>query len=575
MMPLIATAATATAATAATLTPPNRPIAWVPLTVVVVLFVLVAVIGFLASRWRTDASSRGLHTLDEWGLGGRGFGTWVTWFLLGGDLYTAYTFVAVPAAMWASGAVSGFFAVPYTIVLYPIVFVLMSRLWSVSHRHGYVTPADFVGGRYGSRALSLAVAVTGIVATMPYIALQLVGIKAVLTVLGLGSDTNPFTADLPLIIAFVVLAAYTYTGGLRAPALIAIVKDVLIYVAIIVAIIYLPAKFGGWEGIFGAAEHKLSATNPATGMPFGAVIPGAASFNAYWTLALGSAMALFMYPHSITGVLSTKSRSTIRRNSMVLPLYSLLLGFLALLGYVAIKAGTQPVDVNGAINAQLVVPQLFLDSFPGWFAGIALAAIAIGALVPAAIMSIAASNLFTRNIYRDFFKPDATPKQQASVSKLVSLLVKVGALVFVLGMDQSSAINLQLLGGIWILQTFPAIVAGLYTRWFNKWALLIGWATGIIYGTVAAYNVVNPATHAHFGGSIAAFPFTSVTVYIGISAFVVNAVVTVVLTLILKAVRVKDTSDTTRPSDYGADEDDPKVIDLEARAEREGNVAAA
>ena len=128
MMPLIATAATATAATAATLTPPNRPIAWVPLIVVVVLFVLVAVIGFLASRWRTDASSRGLHTLDEWGLGGRGFGTWVTWFLLGGDLYTAYTFVAVPAAMWASGAVSGFFAVPYTIVLYPIVFVLMSRL---------------------------------------------------------------------------------------------------------------------------------------------------------------------------------------------------------------------------------------------------------------------------------------------------------------------------------------------------------------------------------------------------------------------------------------------------------------
>ena len=137
----------------------------------------------------------------------------------------------------------------------------------------------------------VAVALTGIIATMPYIALQLVGIKAVLTVLGLGSNTNPFMADLPLIIAFVVLAAYTYTGGLRAPALIAIVKDVLIYIAIIVAIAYLPAHFGGWEGIFGAAEKKLTATNPATGSPFGAVIPGAASFNAYWTLALGSAIA--------------------------------------------------------------------------------------------------------------------------------------------------------------------------------------------------------------------------------------------------------------------------------------------
>ncbi|QAY58610.1 sodium:solute symporter [Microbacterium protaetiae] len=549
---------------------PHRAIEWVPLIIVVILFVVVAIIGFWASRWRTAPADRGMKSLDEWGLGGRGFGTWVTWFLLGGDLYTAYTFVAVPAAMWAAGAVSGFFAVPYTIVLYPIVFLLMSRLWSVSHRHGYVTPADFVGGRYGSRTLSLAVALTGIIATMPYIALQLVGIKSVLTVLGLGSNTNWFMADLPLIIAFVVLAAYTYTAGLRAPALIAVVKDILIYAAIIVAIIYLPSKVGGWESIFSAADDKLSATNPATGNPFGAVIPGAGSFNAYWTLALGSAMALFMYPHSITGVLATKSRNTIRRNAMILPLYSLMLGGLALLGYVAIKAGTQPIDVDGAVNAQLVIPQLFTDLFPKWFAGVALAAIAIGALVPAAIMSIAASNLFTRNIYKDYFKKDATPQQEAKVSKLVSLIVKLGALVFVLGMDTSAAINLQLLGGIWILQTFPAIVAGLYTRWFNKWALFIGWAAGILYGTVSAYNVVNPATGKHFGGSIAEFPFTHITVYIGVSAFVVNAVVAVVITLILRAFKVQDTTDSTRRSDYGADENDPKVKEIEAAAAKEG-----
>nr|WP_274637976.1 sodium:solute symporter [Microbacterium bovistercoris] len=554
---------------------PQREIQWVPLVIVVVLFIAVAIVGFLASRWRTAPADRGLKSLDEWGLGGRGFGTWVTWFLLGGDLYTAYTFVAVPAAMWASGAVSGFFAVPYTIVLYPIVFLLMSRLWSVSHRHGYVTPADFIGGRYGSRTLSLAIAVTGIIATMPYIALQLVGIKAVLTVLGLGSNTNWFMADLPLIIAFVVLAAYTYTAGLRAPALIAVVKDILIYAAIIVAIIYLPGKVGGWEGIFQAADDKLSLTNPATGNPFGAVIPGAGSFNAYWTLALGSAMALFMYPHSITGVLATKSRNTIRRNAMILPLYSLMLGGLALLGYVAIKAGTQPIDVDGSVNAQLVVPQLFSDLFPKWFAGIALAAIAIGALVPAAIMSIAASNLFTRNVYRDFFKKDATPQQEAKVSKFVSLIVKLGALAFVLGMDASSAINLQLLGGIWILQTFPAIVAGLYTRWFNRWALFAGWAAGILYGTITAYNVVNPATHRNFGGSIANFPFTDIPVYIGVSAFALNAVVAVVLTLILRAFKVKDTADSTRRSDYGADEDDPKVAEIERQAALEqGNPLA-
>src|SRR5881296_1069812 len=140
------------------------------LAVLVGLFLLVTVLGFWASNWRRG---EGLASLDEWGLGGRKFGTWVTWFLLGGDLYTAYTFVAVPAAMFATGAVAGFFAVPYTIVAYPIVFVFLPRLWSVAHARGYVTPADFVRGRYDSRLLALAIAVTGIVATMPYIALQL------------------------------------------------------------------------------------------------------------------------------------------------------------------------------------------------------------------------------------------------------------------------------------------------------------------------------------------------------------------------------------------------------------------
>jgi solute:Na+ symporter, SSS family len=537
-----------------------RSINVVAFAVVIALFILVGVLGFYAARWRRGGEE-GLHSLDEWGLGGRKFGSWVTWFLLGGDLYTAYTFVAVPAAMWATGAVSGFFAVPYTIVLYPIVFLLMSRLWSVSHRHGFVTTADFVGGRYGSKPLSIAIAVTGIVATMPYIALQLVGIKAVLTVLGVGSPGNPLLNDLPLIVAFVVLAAYTYTSGLRAPAMIAVVKDVLIYLAVIVAIIYLPAKFGGWDHIFDAAQAKLTAVSPATGKPVGSVIPGAASYSAYWTLALGSALALFMYPHSVTGVLATKSRNTIRKNAALLPLYSLVLGFLALLGYVAIAAGTKPTELDGTtINPQLVVPQLFLDNFPSWFAGIALAAIAVGALVPAAIMSIAAANLFTRNIYRDIFRAEVTHRQEAKVSKIASLVVKFGALVFVIGMDQSAAINMQLLGGIWILQTFPSIVAGLYTRWFHRWALLGGWAVGIIYGTVAAYNVVNPVTKQNFGGSVAAIPGTDVQVYIAVVAFGLNLLVGVLLTLLFRVMKLPDGKDITSHADYGADETDPKVI---------------
>src|SRR5215213_9832476 len=155
----------------------------VALGVLIFFFALITVGGFYAARWRKPTDMESLH---EWGLGGRGFGTVVTWFLLGGDLYTAYTFVAVPAAMYATGAISGFFAVPYTIVVYPLIFIFMPRLF-----------------------------------------------------------------------AFAVLAAYTYSSGLRAPALIAFVKDFLIYLVIIVAVVYIAVKIG-FGTMFDAAEKKMN-----------------------------------------------------------------------------------------------------------------------------------------------------------------------------------------------------------------------------------------------------------------------------------------------------------------------------
>ena len=521
----------------------------VSFTILVAVFVLVTVVGFAAARWRRTESL--LH-LNEWGLGGRGFGTFISWFLLGGDLYTAYTFIAVPALIYGVGA-AGFFAVPYTVIVFPIVFVFAPRLWSVSRVHNYVTPADFVRGRYGSRGLALAVACTGILATMPYIALQLVGIQAVLTVMGVGGTTNGFLKDLPLLIAFIVLAGYTYMSGLRAPALTAFIKDVLIYVVVIVAIIYIQARLGGWGHIFSIAGKHLATTNPKTGAPFGALITPPAGEWAYATLALGSALALFMYPHAVTGVLAAKRRDVIRRNMALLPAYSLVLGLVALLGYMALAtpAVTKAVKASGG-NAQLSVPLLFEHMFPSWFAGIGYAAIVIGALVPAAIMSIAAANLFTRNIYKEFFRPDASPAHQTRVAQFVSLIVKAGALFFALTLSKTFSINLQLLGGIWILQTFPAIVAGLYTRWFHRWALLLGWGAAMAYGTIQAYRVPVPGqANSHFGGSTA--PVLGHIVYIAIAAFIINLVIAVVLTLVFRAFRLPAGADETQPGHYTAD----------------------
>ena len=511
-------------------------------------FLVVTLIGFAAARWRPAEDSL---QLNEWGLGGRGFGTFVSWFLLGGDLYTAYTFIAVPALVYATGA-AGFYALSYTIMVFPIVFVFGPRLWSVARARGYVTPAEFARGRYGSQGLGLAVTLTGILATMPYIALQLVGIESVLTVMGVGGTSgNAFVRDLPLLVAFIILAGYTYLAGLRAPALIAFVKDTLIYVTVIVAIIYIPGRLGGWGHIFGAASTHLAKVNPVTGKPFGSLIPLPAGEWAYATLALGSALALFIYPHAVTGVFAARRRDVIRRNAAMLPAYSLVLGLIALLGYMA--RATPAVNAGvaaGGGNSQLSVPLLFEHMFPSWFAGVGYSAIVIGALVPAAIMSIAAANLFTRNIYKEFFRPRATPAQETRVARLASLVMKVGALGFALELNKTFSINLQLLGGIWILQTFPAVVISLYTRWFHRFALIIGWAAGLAYGTIQAYRTPGGGQQ-HFGASTA--PVFGHATYIAITALLINLAVAVVLTLLFRAVRLTDGYDETRPADYSAD----------------------
>jgi SSS family solute:Na+ symporter len=444
--------------------------------VFVVLFGLVTWLGFVAARWR----KADLNVLHEWGLGGRRFGTVITWFLLGGDLYTAYTFIAVPALVFGVGAM-GFFAVPYTILIYPILYLVFPRLWVIARDKGHVTAADYVRDRFGSRMLALAVALTGLIATMPYIALQLVGMEVVIGALGF--PAGGFVGHLPLIIAFIVLAAFTYTSGLRAPALIAIVKDTLIFVTVFAAVVVIPAKLGGYGAIFASVPPEKLILSPPGGGSLG-------SYGAYATLAIGSALALFLYPHAMTAILSASDGNVIRRNAALLAAYSFILGLIALLGFMAIAARVSENPAFAAGFAQygpnFAVPALFLHAFQPWFVGVAFAAIAIGALVPAAIMSIACANLFTRNLYREFWRPDCGEAQEANVAKIVSLVVKVGAVLFVLALPQAYAIQLQLLGGIWIIQLLPAILFGLYTRIGDAKGLLAGWAVGIVTGTLMA-----------------------------------------------------------------------------------------
>jgi SSS family solute:Na+ symporter len=499
----------------------------IALAVFCLFFLLVTLAGFWAARWRRPAS--GIASLEEWGLAGRSFGTWITWFLIGGDLYTAYTVIAVPAALYGAGAV-GFFAVPYAVIAYPYMMMVLPRLWRVCHRHGYVTFADFVNGRYGNRWLTIAIAITGVLALMPYIALQLVGMKVVIAAMGLHGEW-------PLAAAFIILAAYTYSSGLRAPAVIAIVKDLMLYIMVLAAIIIIPIKLGGYARVFQLANQALATHTPAATI---FLKPG--QFLGYSTLAIGSALALMLYPHTATAVLSAKNANVVRRNAAMLPAYSFLLGLVALLGYLALAAGVKTADTSSA------VPLLFMRSFPEWFAGFCLAAIAIGALVPAAIMSIAASNLFTRNLYGALVSRRMLPSEESAMAKIVSLVVKFGALIFVLYLPTPYAIEMQLLGGIWMCQLVPSIVVGVFTRWFDPWALLAGWAVGMTSGTAMAASLhlkssVYPLhLPAWLGGTWA--------MYAAVPALLLNLAISALLTVLFRSVGLNSGSDSTDAAAY-------------------------
>ena len=357
----------------------------------------------------------------------------------------------------------------------------------------------------------------------------------------LGLSGTGLASEVPIIIAFVILAAFTYSSGLRAPASIAIVKDILIYFTVFTAIIVIPIQLGGFGKVFAAvpkAKLLLAVPGPHT----------SGSYSAYATLALGSCMALWMYPHALTAVLSANSERAVRRNAIIVPAFTLMLGLLGLFGFMAYAAGVDKLPEFAAgfkqFGNNFAVPALLMHSFPTWFVGIAFAAIGIGALVPAAIMSIAAANLYTRNIHREFINPRCSDRQEAQVAKWASLLVKAGALVFILYIPTQYAVQLQLLGGIWIIQTLPAVLVGAHTRWFNAWALLVGWAAGTIAGTSMAMAAHLTPTYTL---TIGAYTLPG---YTALFTVILNIAIAAALTPLFNRMSAVSPADETVLADY-------------------------
>jgi len=476
------------------------------------LFVVFIALGFYGKYWRRGD----LNNVHEWSLAGRKLGTTLVFFLIGADLYTAYTFVAIPSGVFAKGALY-FFAIPYVMLTFAVALVTMPRLWSLSREKGYITASDFVKDRFSSLALAVMIAITGIVAELPYIALQIVGMQSVLTVMLAGTSNSQIVGEISLLVSFAILAAFTFTSGLRGATLTAIFKDILIWITVISVIVVVPISIGGFGNVFKEIKPNYVTLSDS-------LVP------AYATLVLGSALALYLYPHAVNGVLSAESAKKLRTSTGLLPLYGVGLAIMALMGvlvYAVPSAMNFLSSFPESSRGILVVPSLILYSMPGWFSGIALLGIFVGGLVPAAIMAMAQANLLTRNIIKEI-KPNLTPKSEIRITKISSTIFKFVALGFVFTVPATYAISLQLLGGILIAQILPAVFFGMYVKSLRKEPLIAGLLVGIFLGIYMVESVNN------FGPlSSSLFNTTFGSLYIAVIALAVNLVISFVGSAIL------------------------------------------
>lgn len=422
-------------------------------------FIVLAVVlvGFLAGR---DKSSR--ESVEEWAVGGRTFGPILVWLLVGADLYTAYTFLGLTSTAYSGGSLA-FFSIPYTTLAFFLSYFFLPKLWRVAKKFKYTTLADYAKGRFDSKFLSLLIAIVGVLMLIPYIDLQLAGIQDTLAVAG----TGYINVQVVVIISFILVAFYTFFSGIKGPTYTAIIKDILIWIIMLFLVASIPViHFGSWGSMIDtfATETPELLTIPTEGPK---------SYAWFLTASFVSALALFMWAHGATGVLTAKSEDAIRKNAIFLPLYNIVLILVIFLG---IAANLVLPDDS---NPRFALLNLIQVSYGGVVQGLAYATIALASLIPCSIMAIGASNLFANNIYRDFINPTVTSQKLTLITRSMVFVVIGLALVF--GMIFPTAlVSLQLLGVSGMVQIFPAIVFSLFWKTQTREATTVGLIVGLV-----------------------------------------------------------------------------------------------
>jgi solute:Na+ symporter, SSS family len=435
------------------------------------IFAIIAVgagIGLLAgARRKMD--------LEQWTVGGRGFGVVLVYLLMAGEVYTTFSFLGASGWAYSRGG-PALYIMAYLTLAYVLAFFILPPIWELGRKYGLQTESDFFCRRYGSKYLAAFVCLVGMAFLVPYVQLQLTGLGIIMEVASSGGiHRTP-----AIVIGVAVVVSFVLASGVRAVAWVSVLKDALMVLAAAAIGIGVPyVHFGGIGKMFAALAHAR---------PAHLTMPGATpnlGHTWYFSTVLLTSLGFYMWPHSFASTFTAKSADTLRRNAVVMPLYSLTLAFMFFAGFSAVLAA--PGLANGDMSLLTVVR----STFPAWFLGVIGGAGALTAMVPAAIFTLTAATLFAKNFYRSLFAPDMTDDQVEKLARLMVVVLSLISLYFAI-YSSTTLVSLLLLGYAGVAQFFPGVLLGLFWKRVTLRGVFAGMVAGVATVTFLALTKQDP-----------------------------------------------------------------------------------
>ena len=421
------------------------------------------------------------------------FGAVLVFFIAVGETYGIGTMIGVPGAVYSNGVAYALWFLGYILLGFVVGYFVNPLVWRIGRVSGAVTMPDCFKWRFGSRGLELLSAVICICFLLPWMQMQFAGLAVILKHLG-------FDISYTVGVAVSAVIAYFYiaVAGIRAPAWVSIMKDILMVTAIVAGGVVAATKYpGGVTGIFDAAvanfpERVTVPAGPATSFALSTIL--------FQALGFTTAPLLFQF------IFTAKSEDTIRRNQIIMPLYMYMYPFLIIAAYYVLVTTPSLPAPDESFMA------LASQNLPPWMVGVVGAGGALTSILVLAVSALCLAGIFTRNIW-PFFRPENTQSQLVRITNAatgISLFV-TGVLAVMLPGLMLGIIHLAYLSST---QCFPLILATVFWPRATK--------TGVFYGLLAGIVSVVIFTL----GKISFFG-----VNMGLVSLVINGAVLVVVSL--------------------------------------------